>query len=621
MRTSYALGALLLLAAGCLDVSPADGTVQCGTGGSCPPGYQCENGFCTTKPGGSVDASTDAADAADASVDVDLVGVVLDLTTLPPDLTEIDLAGADLVPLDLAGTPMLTSDRSSVDIGSVIIGSMSTATITITNTGSAPSGTITITLSGDAAYTKPRDLCNGMILAPNASCEIDVQLMPAAAGTPSGNVRIEASPGGTIDVPLTGTALTPGALTISPDDYTFPAQEYGTSSAAVTFTVTNTGSSATGTPAVSITGSGASHFEQTNTCSSALGAGATCTVDVVFHPTKAGAKTAALTVSATPGGNASTPLRGTVSFAPESDCLDGIDNNGDERIDCADPTCTAIVECVDTPAVGSEIGTLLSTGSCPASYGPLQTYQGGIQIPKCAGCACDEVIGTCQFDVITHIGQGAGCSGGVGETVAGVRARGTATGPVISPVCRNFSMTYGSSFDALEFKGAKLLDTECTTTGTPTRGTPTWKDTYNFCATAKSSQSCGANRTCVAKTTTPTCVRIPNANGTCPSGFATATAPAAYVGYTDNRSCAACGCKVEGGACTNPVAATIGASCSTQTTTVTADANECARDTANISSVHSYTITKAGFKGGACAASALTNGNVVLNGGSTLCCR
>jgi hypothetical protein len=52
---------------------------------------------------------------------------------------------------------------------------------------------------------------------------------------------------------------------------------------------------------------------------------------------------------------------------PESDCLDGVDNNGDAKADCDDPTCTASVECVNAPSArispGSSTGLTCSVAS------------------------------------------------------------------------------------------------------------------------------------------------------------------------------------------------------------------------------------------------------------------
>ena len=47
---------------------------------------------------------------------------------------------------------------------------------------------------------------------------------------------------------------------------------------------------------------------------------------------------------------------------PESDCLDGKDNNGDGLADCADPTCAAVVACVPDAPAGDELGLLQARG-------------------------------------------------------------------------------------------------------------------------------------------------------------------------------------------------------------------------------------------------------------------
>lgn len=109
-------------------------------------------------------------------------------------------------------------------------------------------------------------------------------------------------------------AATAAALSISPATQNFGSVAIGSTSTPVTFTVTNTGGTASGTITTSFAGTDANQFVMgTNTCTGTLAPSATCTIVVTFFPSIAGAKTASLNVSATPGGSVSTSLSGATS--------------------------------------------------------------------------------------------------------------------------------------------------------------------------------------------------------------------------------------------------------------------------------------------------------------------
>jgi hypothetical protein len=93
--------------------------------------------------------------------------------------------------------------------------------------------------------------------------------------------------------PGSGTSGGSASLTASPTTLSFGNETVGSTSAAQSVTVTNTGSAAAAISAVTA-GSG---FAETNTCGSVLAAGATCTASVTFTPTATGAASANLAVS------------------------------------------------------------------------------------------------------------------------------------------------------------------------------------------------------------------------------------------------------------------------------------------------------------------------------------
>lgn len=71
----------------------------------------------------------------------------------------------------------------------------------------------------------------------------------------------------------------------------------GTESGPQVETLTNTGSSELAINSVAITGANAADFDQSNTCSSSLGAGASCTLSVTFTPSQFGQRIASITIT------------------------------------------------------------------------------------------------------------------------------------------------------------------------------------------------------------------------------------------------------------------------------------------------------------------------------------
>ncbi|HEV2639650.1 MAG TPA: discoidin domain-containing protein [Actinocrinis sp.] len=95
------------------------------------------------------------------------------------------------------------------------------------------------------------------------------------------------SGGGTTPPPPTAT------LTASPTSVNLGSETVGSTSAAQTVTVSNTGTAAASVSSISA----GAPFAETNTCGSSIAAGASCTVSVTFKPTASGAASGSLTVA------------------------------------------------------------------------------------------------------------------------------------------------------------------------------------------------------------------------------------------------------------------------------------------------------------------------------------
>jgi polysaccharide biosynthesis protein PslG len=86
-------------------------------------------------------------------------------------------------------------------------------------------------------------------------------------------------------------------VVVSPASETFPDQQVGSNSAPQSVKLSNQGSATLSITSISIVGTNAGDFSQSNACGSSLGAGQNCTISVTFKPTAAGARTGSISIS------------------------------------------------------------------------------------------------------------------------------------------------------------------------------------------------------------------------------------------------------------------------------------------------------------------------------------
>jgi hypothetical protein len=104
----------------------------------------------------------------------------------------------------------------------------------------------------------------------------------------------------------------PDSLGLSPASLEFGDEVVGTTSGALTETLTNTATLPITIISVTVTGPNAAEFNPTTDCGASLAAGATCTVSLSFTPVQTGPRTAALTIiDGTAGSPQSLSLSGT----------------------------------------------------------------------------------------------------------------------------------------------------------------------------------------------------------------------------------------------------------------------------------------------------------------------
>ena len=205
--------------------------------------------------------------------------------------------------VSLSPTTPLTFPSQLIDTTSVA------RSITLTNAGTTALSISSISVKGQF-HLSNSTTCAGSV-APRANCIIAVAFKPQTMGGNSGTVSIIDSASTKPQViELSGQGT---VISLSPSTINFPPQKVGTKSAPMIETVKNDGSSTVKITSVSIGGSERKDFSETDNCASArLSPGATCSITVIFVPTKTGQRKATVFVDDNGGGSPQTvALSGT----------------------------------------------------------------------------------------------------------------------------------------------------------------------------------------------------------------------------------------------------------------------------------------------------------------------
>jgi hypothetical protein len=221
-----------------------------------------------------------------------------DLTTAGLFSASAKLDNATVPVAFAVDAPVVSPSSTTLAFGDVPRGTTSDPkTLTVTNTGVEPLDITSIARSGTGGsrFTLTQD-CTTAAIAPGGQCTISAVFAPSALGALAPALTI-ASDGGTAVIALSGTG-TGAVMSLSDSAISFGVQTVGTTSAPRSVTVANTGNRPLTLTGVARSGTGASAFSTTNTCTTApIAPGATCTVTVLYTPTAAVTSTPTLTLT------------------------------------------------------------------------------------------------------------------------------------------------------------------------------------------------------------------------------------------------------------------------------------------------------------------------------------
>jgi len=203
----------------------------------------------------------------------------------------------------IAATPSASLSLTSLTFANQAVGTISGAQqITLTNTGNSPLIIAGISIGGtDPADFTATNTCSGAVQNGSA-CQISVAFAPAATGQRSAVLTITDNAGGQTGasqvVALNGSAIGIAAAVLSPSTgMLFGNQLVGTTSTALTATLSNAGTASLSIGSVAVSGGGSSYFTNTNSCGSSLAAKSSCTISVSFTPGVTGVVSATLVVT------------------------------------------------------------------------------------------------------------------------------------------------------------------------------------------------------------------------------------------------------------------------------------------------------------------------------------
>ena len=183
------------------------------------------------------------------------------------------------------------------------VGQTSSLTVGLSNLGNITMSLTSVAITGDSTGSFSLATTCSTVLAPNASCQATLSFNPTAAGLFQASLQItDNAPGSPQSLPLSGTATSPATpqpqVSLSSSNLSFASQTQGTASTPQIVTLTNSGNATLHFPSsITLSGTYAKDWSQTNTCSAPLVAQGTCTISVIFSPSDNGILTASLAIA------------------------------------------------------------------------------------------------------------------------------------------------------------------------------------------------------------------------------------------------------------------------------------------------------------------------------------
>jgi hypothetical protein len=318
------------------------------------------------------------------------------------------------------GAPAVTLSGTALSFTAAAGATSASQSVTVTNSGTAALTISAISLSGtNPSSFSQTNSCT--TVSAGASCSIAVSFAPSAAVGYSATLNITDNAANSPQtVSLAGTGTGTPALQLSSTTMVFSTPA-GTVAAAEVLTLTNTGNAALTVTGVSLGGTNASSFSQTNTCTS-VAAGGTCSVTVNFTATAIGSYSAGISI----GDNASGSPQAVALTGTVNGPVINLSSSSFSFTTPAESTsATQTVTLQNTGNAVLNMGTIVLTGSNAANFAETTTC--GASLSVGSTCAISLTFSPYLALVNAYTASVAIPSNVVGGATA-IPATGTATG-------------------------------------------------------------------------------------------------------------------------------------------------------------------------------------------------
>ena len=294
----------------------------------------------------------------------------------------------------VASKGLLGVSANPVSFGTVQVGNTQKASATIQNTGGSPVTVSQVLVSGTAFSMNTMGM--PMTLAPNQSMQVSVTCAPKSSGALAGSLSVTSDASNSnLSVPLTGTAVMAGALTVTPSSLSFGSVQTGkTQSKSVS--LTNSGGASVTVTQASFSGSGYSVSGLNLPLT--LQAGNSASFNVVFAPQSITASNSSLSIASSDATNPTTTIAlsgtgmsggaltagssslsfGNVTVGNSSTLPETITNSGGTSV-----TLTAVAAGAGYSVTGLSLPTTLAAGqsaSFSVMFSPQSTGKSSVNL-------------------------------------------------------------------------------------------------------------------------------------------------------------------------------------------------------------------------------------------------
>jgi hypothetical protein len=305
-----------LYVSGTLTIQPASQAITFTT--NPPPSAPFNSSFTVAATGGASGnpvTFTSSGSCSNAGPTFTMTNSVGTCSVIASQAGSVNYGPAQATKLVNATGPVVAVSPSAIDFGTVYLGSITTKSITLTNTGTAPATInqpfLSIVKGGNSNEFVAANLCL-LPLGAGKSCTITIAFVAGPYYTQqTATLQImDNAPGSPQPVALRALVINPLA-SLSPASLSFGTVKHGAGST-LNVTLSNPGTTPLSINGISIAGNNATAFSQTNGCGNSLTAGAKCTIAVKFSPPVTGTFSASLVVvdNARTGSTQTVPLSG-----------------------------------------------------------------------------------------------------------------------------------------------------------------------------------------------------------------------------------------------------------------------------------------------------------------------